>query len=996
MLTRIVQLQGLILTVTTLLLAGLHAGSKTLADDPLRGWAGEESSKFEAINAGWYYDWGIGKTPGNYDTSFLPMFWGSGSVNTSNINTVLGYGDTTHVLGFNEPERSDQAGGVHPGGVMPISTATAKWQELQNGLSGSGIKLISPAPSDTAAGQQWLIDFMNAANQQSLQVDAVAFHWYGASSPNNPIGAGNSFLSRVDWYHNTFNRPVWITEFGIVDWGNNHTDAAMQQANAEFLDYVIPRLESRSHVEGYALYQWTNDTQIIGGNPLTPSVVGDAYVGTLEPGESLDLNGQSQGDDRVYMKGGTLTNTGAAIADAVSRLDVISGSTNELAGTGDWGFDTTGWITIRSGATLAISGTNEVTIPGMSVSNNGSLIVDSGSLKLDAGSSFSGSGQLTVDSGGTLSLGSLPDRDGIVITQPLDLQGGAIVANDITDGIHIVSGPTTVHSNSTLGGDGVLYVGSPLQAPVGGGGGGIVKAGTGITILDATNTYEGHTVVEQGTLRLTGSASVAASSQIDVRPGATLDVSGLSSTFTVVNGQTLNNDSNTTVSGDVLGSSGSTVSGAGTFANNVTMQSGGILQVGSANLPTTLGPPTFQLIDDFSSNSAGDYTKFIVLDNGGDADSSSSDSTFTISGGTAKVITSFADDVEQQLYVHSGTTLKIGEELLVDVSSISTANRDVGLFVGTASDLANATSATTSTRKNFIYVTTGSNSSTNGFLDDGSSTGTEFGLSGISDGDTLFIKRISTDEFEVGHYDNDNSGPGGRVIKKTYTGLTTNDATAVGFWTDVRAAGTLSLLDDFGFIGPGEGLPFGETMTILGDLALSSGSLLKLNLFDTTESDKLVVAGELTAAGTLAVSLDDEASGPALGESFTILGFGSTVGAFDEYDLPMLTAGSAWDVSELLTTGKLSVVVDVDTDNDGDVDGADLLALQRFDPSLIAEWEIQYGKHGIVNPASIIAPLAVPEPSVCGHIVIGLMILLSQMRAIRQSSILAILPVSSP
>jgi len=54
-----------------------------------------------------------------------------------------------------------------------------------------------------------------------------------------------------------------------------------------------------------------------------------------------------------------------------------------------------------------------------------------------------------------------------------------------------------------------------------------------------------------------------------------------------------------------------------------------------------------------------------------------------------------------------------------------------------------------------------------------------------------------------------------------------------------------------------------------------------------------------------------------------------------------------------------AMVVDVDLDDDGDVDGADFLAIQRTDPSLIPEWESQYGS-GSVNLA---ATTAVPEPT---------------------------------
>ena len=71
--------------------------------------------------------------------------------------------------------------------------------------------------------------------------------------------------------------------------------------------------------------------------------------------------------------------------------------------------------------------------------------------------------------------------------------------------------------------------------------------------------------------------------------------------ITLASGQTLNNDSNNTVVGDVTADSGSVVSGQGTFANNVTAQSGSILRVGDANGPA----PTPTTLDSLFSNGSG-------------------------------------------------------------------------------------------------------------------------------------------------------------------------------------------------------------------------------------------------------------------------------------------------------------------------------------------------------------------------------------------------------
>jgi len=84
---------------------------------------------------------------------------------------------------------------------------------------------------------------------------------------------------------------------------------------------------------------------------------------------------------------------------------------------------------------------------------------------------------------------------------------------------------------------------------------GINKIGEGTLILTNNNTYAGKTRVKRGTLALTGSASIAASTEINLGDDfvngfdGKLDVSGLSSDFTLGNGQML------TGTGEVIGGS---------------------------------------------------------------------------------------------------------------------------------------------------------------------------------------------------------------------------------------------------------------------------------------------------------------------------------------------------------------------------------------------------------------------------------------------------------
>ena len=73
------------------------------------------------------------------------------------------------MLGFNEPDRADQAN-------MTTDDAIALWPLLEQ----TDIPLVSPVPASAFGG--WLADFYNKANARGFRVDYTAVHWYG--SPN--------------------------------------------------------------------------------------------------------------------------------------------------------------------------------------------------------------------------------------------------------------------------------------------------------------------------------------------------------------------------------------------------------------------------------------------------------------------------------------------------------------------------------------------------------------------------------------------------------------------------------------------------------------------------------------------------------------------------------------------------------------------------------------------------------------------------------------------
>ena len=82
--------------------------------------------------------------------------------------------------------------------------------------------------------------------------------------------------------------------------------------------------------------------------------------------------------------------------------------------------------------------------------------------------------------------------------------------------------------------------------------GNLTLAGLGTVAMAAANTYTGNTAINQGTLALIGTGGIPNSPQIILASGATLDTSGLASTFTLNPNQTLTNSTWTaTLKGDI-------------------------------------------------------------------------------------------------------------------------------------------------------------------------------------------------------------------------------------------------------------------------------------------------------------------------------------------------------------------------------------------------------------------------------------------------------------
>ncbi|MBN2529752.1 MAG: hypothetical protein JXR76_25400 [Deltaproteobacteria bacterium] len=140
------------------------------------------------------------------------------------------------VLGFNEPNKTDQAD-------MSVEEAIELWPLL---TANPNIRVGSPAVSDNGRG--WLEDFMLQVEANDLRVDFMTVHWYGWNAGS--CDDAGQLAGALNWA-SQWGRPLWITEFGCMI--ESHPD---EQTVMNFFKSALNMMKTRSDVERYAWYPW--------------------------------------------------------------------------------------------------------------------------------------------------------------------------------------------------------------------------------------------------------------------------------------------------------------------------------------------------------------------------------------------------------------------------------------------------------------------------------------------------------------------------------------------------------------------------------------------------------------------------------------------------------------------------------------------------------------------------------------------------------------------
>ena len=329
---------------------------------------------------------------------------------------------------------------------------------------------------------------------------------------------------------------------------------------------------------------------------------------------------------------------------------------NNSAGLGD--INATKYISVQDNTTgldaeLHLNGTNgDITLPA-SFTFNVSDSMDEGAIVNEAGNNII-AGPLAVTTGGGSAIVT-------VNAGTLTLAGPVSITNTTARGL-ILSGA----GNGTV--SGVIadwnggFAPNPAVTNLS-----LTKQGTGTWTLANADIYSGPTIINGGDLSLTGSASIANSTNIIIAGDAIFDVSGLSSHFALGANQTLGNSSSTAViSGNLTTGSGklslSYVAGTPsmTISNGtLALSSSTALNVNNTGAALTAG--NYVLISNDSAGSPGTVTgtaPSVTVSGGGLA--AGATASLQINNGLQLVVTSSAPSkpVLKTISV-SGTTLSL-------------------------------------------------------------------------------------------------------------------------------------------------------------------------------------------------------------------------------------------------------------------------------------------------------------------------------------------------
>jgi hypothetical protein len=169
------------------------------------------------------------------------------------------------------------------------------WKTYIEPFHAQGLHLVSPAPSSAPSGKTWLQDFLTACDG-GCTVDVIGLRTSDALTIYCPkltclsdyydVNA-TKFAEYLTDFHDTFQRPIWVTEWACQNFNKGPQCTAPEVA--EFLNQTQAFMDAQDWVERYAWYGVmrdlggvnTDDAMMNSNGQITD--LGKQYIGAEAP-----------------------------------------------------------------------------------------------------------------------------------------------------------------------------------------------------------------------------------------------------------------------------------------------------------------------------------------------------------------------------------------------------------------------------------------------------------------------------------------------------------------------------------------------------------------------------------------------------------------------------------------------------------------------------------------------------------------------------------------
>ncbi|KAG6813934.1 hypothetical protein H0H92_005188 [Tricholoma furcatifolium] len=182
-----------------------RASSPSLTPNGIKaGIAGGDAYPFFKDHIGWWYDWTPNPSKSGKPIG-VPMLWGSGTVDPTDAARLAAFKKITstppYVLAYEEPDCPPGSGSAG----MSVSAGVSEWERLIVPLGKKGSLMGSPSMCKQA-DETWLAQF---GSEISTPWNFTSVH-----INKNDI---NGVKKDIEHYWNTYNKPIWVTEFACVN-----------------------------------------------------------------------------------------------------------------------------------------------------------------------------------------------------------------------------------------------------------------------------------------------------------------------------------------------------------------------------------------------------------------------------------------------------------------------------------------------------------------------------------------------------------------------------------------------------------------------------------------------------------------------------------------------------------------------------------------------------------------------------------------------------------